>query len=335
MVGGGVCRGALTAVPVAIFFCCFGLGSSAGEAPIERIAVAGLRAKQGCVKEDVRITGFAAAREEAAATLSTPGYRVTEILVSEGDKVVANQELMRAAREGAPNGAAASAAPGKGAAVASGGGAGVSLRAPIAGVVVKVNARVGDLTGAPSVGAGGLAAMAAAQGGAQPDPHFLISAGTSVDLIVDIPSLYAAQIHKGAVARVVNDEGVEAKGIVQAPASEVDPASQLGRGRLSVDPPTALRSGQFASAIIETAKDCGVTVPLSAITYRNGEPTVQVLSDASVETRHVRTGLSDGGKILVSKGLSEGDVVAIHAGAGLRTGDKVAPIIKEAGDGGQ
>ncbi|MGJ0620209.1 MAG: efflux RND transporter periplasmic adaptor subunit [Methylocystis sp.] len=298
----------------------------ADEASAERIAVAGLRVKEACVKEEVRITGFSAAREEAGATLSAPGYRITEILVSEGDKVSANQELLRAVREGATDVAASSA--GKGGAASATSGA-MSLRAPIAGVVVKVNARVGDITGA-SPSAAGLGAMVGQGGGAQADPHFLISAGTSVDLIVDIPSLYAAQIRKGAVARVVNEEGVEARGIVQAPASEVDPTSQLGRGRLSIEPASAFRSGQFASAIIETAKDCGVTVPLSAVTYRNGEPTVQVISDASVETRAVRTGLSDDVKIRVREGLAEGNVVAIHAGAGLRPGDKVAPIIKEA-----
>ncbi|MGD9657881.1 MAG: efflux RND transporter periplasmic adaptor subunit, partial [Methylocystis sp.] len=319
-------RGALATALILSCAICISSRAVSGEAPAERIAVAGLRVKEACVKEEVRITGFAAAREEAGATLSTPGYRITEILVFEGDKVSANQELLRAMREDSTD-IAGSAGKG-GAASASGKGA-MSLRAPIAGVVVKVNARVGDITGASS-SAASLGAMVAQSGGAQADPHFLISAGTSVDLIVDIPSLYAAQIRKGAVARVVNEEGVEARGIVQAPASEVDPASQLGRGRLSIEPASALRSGQFASAIIETAKDCGVTVPLSAVTYRNGEPTVQVISDASVETRPVRTGLSDEVKIRVREGLAEGNVVAIHAGAGLRPGDKVAPIIKEA-----
>lgn len=289
--------------------------------------MAGLRVKEACVKQEVRITGFAAARQEAGATLSTPGYRITEILVSEGDEVVANQELLRAVRESATDVTAASI--GKGRAAATAGGGAMNLRAPVAGVVVKVNARIGDITGA-SPYAEGLSAAVPQARGAQADPHFLISAGTSVDLIVDIPSLYAAQIRKGAVARVINEEGVEARGTVQAPASEVDPTTQLGRGRLSIEPASALRSGQFASAIIETAKDCGVAVPLSALTYRNGEPTVQIISDSSVGTRPVRTGLSDDVKIRVREGLAEGDVVAIHAGAGLRPGDKVTPIIKEA-----
>lgn len=275
-----------------------------------RVAVAGLRAKDACVKEDVRITGFAAAREEAGASLASPGYRATEILVSEGDKVTSGQELLRALREGAGD-------------AAGGKSGGTSLRAPISGVVVKVNVRVGDVSGAPA--AAGAAAMSA-QGG-QPDPQFLISAGPSVDLIADVPSVYAAQIRKGAVARVVSDEGVEAKGVVQSPASEVDPVSQLGRARLSIEPASALRSGQFASATIETAQDCGVTVPLSAVNYRGNGATVQVLAGSTVETRHVRTGLSDGAKIRIHDGVSEGEVVAIHAGTALRPGDNVTPIM--------
>jgi HlyD family secretion protein len=319
MAGDGIAfRWARKGAPAAVALC---LATAAwADGGQERIAIAGQRAKEACVKENVRITGFAAAREEAGASFSAPGYRVTEILVSEGDRVAANQELLRAVREGASEAAAANAGR-----AAAGGGA--TLRAPIAGVVVKINARVGDVTGAPSAAAGGLTAMAAQ--GAQPDPQILISAGASVDLVADVPSLYAAQIRKGAVARVVSDEGVEASGVIQAPASEVDPVSQLGRARLSIEPASALRPGQFASATIETAKDCGVTVPLSAISFRNGEPIVQILSDSSVETRAVRAGLSDGVQIRIREGLSVGDVVAIHAGAALRPGDKVAPIIKE------
>lgn len=277
------------------------------------IPVAGVRAKEACIKEDVRITGFAAAREASGASLPAPGYRVTEILVAEGDRVSTNQDLLHAVRDGGEAGSAASGAK-------SGI---VSLRSPISGVITKLNARIGEVSGA--------APTTAAQG-SQPEPQVEIAVGSGLDLIADVPSVYAAQIRKGAIARILSDSGAQAKGVVQAPAGEIDPISQLGRARLSIDPPSALRSGQFASATIETAQDCGVTVPLSAVSHRGASATVLVLQGSSFERRAIRTGLSDQRRVRVSDGLSDGEIVAIQAEMPLRPGDAIAPSLIDAKD---
>jgi HlyD family secretion protein len=295
-----------------------------------QVTVATVRAKEACVKTDVRVTGFAIAREETGASLP-PGYRVTEILVSEGDRVAAGQELARAVREDAGEAAAmaprAAGARGGAAAAPSAAAAGgtTALRAPIAGVIVRVNLRVGDVSGAPPAAA----ATAMAAQGAPPDPPIVISAGSNVDLVVDVPSLYVGQIRKNAVAKVVSDENVEAKGVVQSPASEVDPATQLGRARLSIAPASAIRPGQFASAVIETARDCGVVIPVSAVSYRLGEASVQRVDGSSVELRAVRPGLSDGVKIRIRDGLSVGDEIVAHTGAALRSGDHINAVLIE------
>jgi HlyD family secretion protein len=304
---------------------------------VGQVTVATVRAKEACVKTDVRVTGFAIAREETGASLP-PGYRVTEILVGEGDRVAAGQELARAVREDAGEAAAPSppsvasrAAGARGAApaaprlAAGAGGASTLLRAPIAGMIVRVNLRVGDVSGAPPAAA----ATAMAAQGAPPDPPIVISAGSNVDLVVDVPSLYVGQIRKNAVAKVVSDENVEAKGVVQSPASEVDPATQLGRARLSIEPASAIRPGQFASAVIETARDCGVVIPVSAVSYRLGEATVQRVDGSAVELRAVRPGLSDGVKIRIRDGLSVGDEIVAHTGAALRSGDRVNAVLIE------
>lgn len=297
---------------------------------VGQLTVATVRAKEACVKTDVRVTGFAIAREETGASLP-PGYRVTEILVGEGDRVAAGQELARAVREDAGEAAAAAMAPraagarGGVAAPPAAAGATTVLRAPIAGMIVRVNLRVGDVSGAPPAAA----ATAMAAQGAPPDPPIVISAGSNVDLVVDVPSLYVGQIRKNAVAKVVSDENVEAKGVVQSPASEVDPATQLGRARLSIEPASAIRPGQFASAVIETARDCGVVIPVSAVSYRLGEATVQRVDGSAVELRAVRPGLSDGVKIRIRDGLSVGDEIVAHTGAALRSGDRVNAVLIE------
>jgi hypothetical protein len=316
-------------------FAALGVAGVAVAAPpagktVGQVTVATVRAKEACVKTDVRVTGFAIAREETGASLP-PGYRVTEILVGEGDRVAAGQELARAVREDAGEAAAAAMAPraagarGGVAAPPAAAGATTVLRAPIAGMIVRVNLRVGDVSGAPPAAA----ATAMAAQGAPPDPPIVISAGSNVDLVVDVPSLYVGQIRKHAVAKVVSDENVEAKGVVQSPASEVDPATQLGRARLSIEPASAIRPGQFASAVIETARDCGVVIPVSAVSYRLGEATVQRVDGSAVELRAVRPGLSDGVKIRIRDGLSVGDEIVAHTGAALRSGDRVNAVLIE------
>jgi multidrug efflux pump subunit AcrA (membrane-fusion protein) len=278
------------------------------------VSVPGVRAGSACLTEQVRITGFATPREEGGATLGLDGYRITEILVAEGDKVTANQDLLRAARldeGGPPNPVAAQRPPT------------LTLRAPIAGRIVRINARVGMLTGpgAPNPATG------------MPDPQVRIAAETGMDLLVDVPSPYAPKIRSGSAARILRDDGDEVKGTVRVPVSEVDPGTQLGRARIAVEPPSALRAGQFASAVIETARDCGLSVPRSAVTYQNGGASVQVFNGSAVETRSVRTGLFDETTIRIREGLTDGEPVVANAGTVFRPGDRVTPVISTRTDG--
>lgn len=303
----------------------------------EGTSVASVRAGSACLKEEIRVTGFAMAREESGASLALDGYRVTEILVGEGDKVSADQELIRAVRQGDESQAQQAAAgrmPGP---------PSLSVRAPIAGRVLRVNARIGMVSGAPSggggapgMGAGGMAAAgmgAAGMGGMGPEPMVRIMGESGLDLLVDVPSPYASKLKVGAPARILRDDGGEAKANVRLPVSEVDPVSQLGRARLGLETGTAIRPGQFASAVIETARDCRLAVPRSAVSYQNGTPTVQVLRGTTVETRSVRTGLFNDSTIQIQEGLSDGEPVVANAGTALRSGDKVKPVITDAGRG--
>lgn len=280
------------------------------ENPPEGTPVLGVRAGSACLKEQIRITGFALAREEGGASVPLEGYRISEILVAEGDTVTSGQELIRAARLGDDPGAAAAAQRP----------ASYSLRAPIAGKITRINARVGMTTGQPT---------APAAPGMPPEPQVRIMADSGTDLLVDVPSLYATKLRPGLVARVLADGGEEIKGTVRVPVSEVDPATQLGRARLTIDPPSRLRPGQFASAIVETARDCALSVPRSAVSYQNGAATVQVLKGNAVETRSVRTGLYDESTIQIREGLTDGEPVVANAGTALKSGDRVAPVISD------
>lgn len=303
--------------------------SAAGaESTAEGTTVASVRAGSTCLMEQVRVTGFAMAREESGASLPLDGYRVTDILVVEGEKVAADQEILKAVRQGGDDAAAGRQT----------GPPALSVRAPIAGRITRINARVGMLSGAPSGpgpgGAGGMGAAAAMAAGMPPEPLVRIMGEAGLDLLVDVPSPYVTKLRIGSAARILRDDGTELKAAVRVPVTEVDPGTQLGRARLGIEAGTALRPGQFASAIVETARDCGLAVPRSAVSYQNGTPTVQVLRGTTVETRSVRTGLFDESTIQIREGLSDGEPVIANAGTALRSGDKVTPVITDGANKG-
>ena len=299
-------------VGLCFVFCLVG-DFAAAEGTAEEAVVTGVRASKACITEEVRITGFAIARDQAGISLPLPGYRVTDIFVGEGDKVKAEQELLRAVRDEPADSSTSSASS------RSSGPTSLSLKSPMAGTITQVNTRIGSISSAQPTSAAGTS----------PAAQIMLEGDTGADLILDVPSMYASRISKGRVARVIGDDGIVVMGRVRAPVSEVDSRTQLGRARLSLDPAVALRAGQFASAIVETASDCGVTVPRSAVSYKNGVATVQVLNGSAVEKRSVQTGLSDATRIQIRSGISEGQAIVANPGLALRPSDRVAPLIKE------
>jgi len=68
-------------------------------------------------------------------------------------------------------------------------------------------------------------------------------------------------------------------------------------------------------------------VPLTAVQYSSAGTVVQVIRRNRVETKRVELGLMSGGNIEVRDGLNEGDVVVARAGALLREGDPVRPVM--------
>ncbi len=85
-----------------------------------------------------------------------------------------------------------------------------------------------------------------------------------------------------------------------------------------------------ARAEIKTGQSCGVSVPLTAILYSTAGTVVQVVKRDRVETRRVETGLMSAGQVEIREGIQEGDIVVARAGALLREGDPVRPVMATA-----
>jgi multidrug efflux pump subunit AcrA (membrane-fusion protein) len=278
------------------------------------------RATKACFSASVRVTGFLVPRREAMVNLDIEGYRISEVLVNEGDRVTSGQNLVRLVRSTespAPGGAPAGAPAGAQAQQSLP--ATMILKAPAAGTIIKSTATVGGTFSARAT-----------------DPLFSIAIDGEIELEAEVPSIHIPKLAPGQTARVEIDGGRELTGNVRLVPAEINPMSQLGRVRVSVERDPAVRLGSFARATIDASRSCGVSVPRSAVLYKTEGHSVQVVRNSVVETRRVRIGFLSDVAVEIREGVREGDLVVANAGTSLRDGDQVsAKLTDEFGQTGE
>jgi HlyD family secretion protein len=111
----------------------------------------------------------------------------------------------------------------------------------------------------------------------------------------------------------------------------IDTLTRLGRARVEVDAPEALRSGMFVEAEILVVEREGLAVPVAAVGSDATGATVMRVKDGLVERVSVKTGIRDGSLIEIVEGLNAGDLVVAKAGAFVRAGDRINPVPDLAG----
>jgi HlyD family secretion protein len=84
--------------------------------------------------------------------------------------------------------------------------------------------------------------------------------------------------------------------------------------------------GSFGRAEIALAGSSGVALPLTAVTFGDDGPTVQIVKDGRVEVRKVITGLVGTNDIEITGGVAPGEQVVARAGTFVRDGDAVTPV---------
>jgi RND family efflux transporter MFP subunit len=226
-----------------------------------------------------------------------PGDRVVEVLATEGDRIGVDQTLAQVSRT-------SPARPGAEAKSET-----VALKSPAAGVVLRTTAAVGKTSSPMDI-----------------EPLFRIAIDGEVELEAEVPSGRVPEVSPGQLVRVVLPDSREISGRVRLAPASIDRKTQLGRARISIDGYSQLRYSVFARAVINADRSCGIAVPRSAVTYRTGGTSVQVVHNGVIETRGVQVGLHSDSDIEIRKGLNEGDLVVANAGTSLRDGDKVTPV---------
>ena len=159
---------------------------------------------------------------------------------------------------------------------------------------------------------------------------FRILVRGEMELLADVPAKYMLKLASNQSARVEVIGAGEFPGRVRTISPQTDPTTQLGQAYIFVGRDQKLHVGAFARAVIDGERSCGPTVPISAVLYASDGAVVQVVRDNRIETRRVRVGLLSNQNAEIREGLVENDLVVSRAGAFLREGDPVKPLLAQA-----
>ncbi|WP_407116216.1 efflux RND transporter periplasmic adaptor subunit [Bradyrhizobium sp. LMG 9283] len=254
-------------------------------------AVTVLKVAKSCFSDIVEATGTIIAREETSVRPERPGLKVTDVLADAGDTTTAGQVLARLAL---PEGGT------------------LQVTAPVAGVIATSTAQIGN--------------FASAKG----EALFTIVARSEYDLVglVATTDVRKLAVNQQATVRIAGAGDISGK--VRRIGPTVEPNIQQGMVYIGISSQKRLLLNASGRALIKTGQSCNVAVPLTAVQYSSAGTVVQVIRRNRVETKRVEIGLMSGGNIEVRDGLNEGDVVVARAGALLREGDPVRPVMASA-----
>jgi HlyD family secretion protein len=255
------------------------------------LAVTATKSKNACFADMLVVMGNVVPRNEVLVRPDREGFQLSEIKTEIGDTVSSGQILARLTPQNDAQGSA------------------ITVNAPVAGLVLAAPTVVGQI--------------ASARG----DPMFRVVENGDLDVSADVPAKQAYRLAAGQTAKVKVAGVDESDGRVRFVSTMVDPNTQLGQVRISLAHNPQLRVGAFARATVNIGKSCGVSIPLSALLFGPEGAVVQTINNDRIETRRVKIGLFAQDNVEISEGLAEGETIVVRAGAFLREGDRVRPVV--------
>ncbi|MBX3250565.1 MAG: efflux RND transporter periplasmic adaptor subunit [Myxococcales bacterium] len=201
----------------------------------------------------------------------------------------------------------------------------MEIRAPIGGTLLSVAVERGSIVASAVTNVGGGTALATLANlsdlrviGAIDEAQIArVQVGQQVEIRVDA---YPDRTFSGEVIRV------SPLGVIETNVVTFDVEIRV------TDPDASLlRSGMSADLSIETGRSEGVLVPLAAVRTEGRRRVVELESG---ETRTIRTGETDGRRILVREGLSPGDRLRVGGAVPTATQGPTKSIIPTGRPGG-
>lgn len=157
---------------------------------------------------------------------------------------------------------------------------------------------------------------------------FHIVAKGQVKLVAEVPESDLPKVQLGQKASIaVNGYDKALIGDVSLISPEVDQTTRMGKAHIKLAEGVRVPLGAFGRATISLAAGEGVALPLTAVTFGEDGPTVQIVKDGKVEVRKVITGLVSTTDIEITDGIAPGDTFVARAGSFVRQGDLVNPVV--------
>lgn len=183
------------------------------------------------------------------------------------------------------------------------------IKAPVDGFISRRTAQVGGIASASK------------------DAMFNIVQESTLKLLAEVAESDLPKVQIGQKATiVVNGIAKPVQGEVKLIGREVNETTRIGIAHIKVLEDTKIPIGSFGRATISLAASDGVVLPLTAVTFGEDGPTVQVVESNKVKVRKVITGLVSTTEIEITDGLKEGESVVARAGTFVRDGDTVTVV---------
>jgi RND family efflux transporter MFP subunit len=191
----------------------------------------------------------------------------------------------------------------------------LDVRAPAAGLVLARNVESGQVVGP---GSGAL---------------FRIAEGGTLEMRAQVAEQDMNRLKVGMPAEVTPvGSATSYKGRVWLLDPVIDPATRQGIARVQLDYAPGLRVGAFARATIAAGSAARPLLPQSAVLADGDGNYVFVLGkDNRVERRSVTVGMVGDAGVGISRGLTGQEKVVASAGAFLKPGDKIKPVLGKIG----
>jgi HlyD family secretion protein len=177
------------------------------------------------------------------------------------------------------------------------------VRAPAAGLIIERNARVGEMADSQAlfriVGEGRLEVAAAVS------EHDILA------------------LHAGQVATFTTSDGEVVEATLRVAPVAVDSRARTGEALFDLPAEANIRAGMYLRGEVIVEKVNALAVPVAAISYATGTPSVFVVENGKAHLRPVTLGARTGDYVAVLSGLKEGETVAAGGGAFLLDGDSV------------
>jgi len=183
------------------------------------------------------------------------------------------------------------------------------VKAPVSGEITQRNAVVG--------------AIASSAG----QPMFTMIRDGALELSADVAEIDLMRLSPGLTATMVAVGSPDKlTGSIRLVEPTIDATTRLGRARVTIDTPDAVRAGMFIDAEILVAERETIAVPVTAVGSTAEGTTVMVVEDGMVRRSLVKTGIRDGGWVEIVEGIQPGETVVTKAGAFVRDGDRINPV---------